>query len=50
MDELMETNISTLYTIAKQMEDSIEETPSTNIDDCKKNIMLSESIRKQLAF
>ncbi len=50
MDELMETNISTLYSIAKQMEDSIEEVPTTNIDDCKKNIELSESIKKQLAY
>ena len=50
MNELMETNIATLYDIAKQMEDSIEETPSTNIDECEKNVRLSESIKKQLAY
>jgi GTPase SAR1 family protein len=50
MDELMETNISTLYAIAKQMEDSIEETSSTDIDMCKKNVLLSESIKKQLKY
>ena len=50
MNELMETNIATLYEIAKQMEDCIEETPSANIDECKKNVLLSESIKKQLAY
>ncbi len=50
MDELMETNISTLFSIAKQMEDSIDEAPTTNIDECKKNIELSKSIKKQLAY
>lgn len=50
MDELMETNIATLYAIAKQMEDSIEEDPTANIDECKKNIELSESIKKQLNY
>ena len=42
MEELMENNISTLYEIAKQMEDGIEETPTTNVEECKKNILLSE--------
>lgn len=50
MDNLMEINISTLYSIAKEMEDSIEEVPTKNIDECKKNIELSESIKKQLAY
>lgn len=50
MEELMENNISTLYEIAKLMEDGIEETPVTNIEECKKNILLSESIKKQLAY
>ena len=50
MEELMENNISTLYEIAKQMEDGIEETPATNIKESKKNILLSESIKKQLAY
>lgn len=50
MDELMETNIATLYAIAKQMEDSIEEDQTSNIDECKKNIELSESIKKQLNY
>jgi hypothetical protein len=50
MNELMETNIATLYEIAKQMEDSIEETPATCIEECKKNILLSESIKKQLKY
>ena len=50
MNELMETNIATLYEIAKQMEEGIDEMPSGNIDECKKNVLLSESIKKQLAY
>lgn len=48
LDKLMETNISTLYEIAELMEDSIEEVPSTDIDECKKNVLLSESIKNKL--
>ena len=36
--------------IAKQMEDNIEEESTANIDECKKNIELSESIKKQLNY
>ncbi len=50
MDKLMETNIATLYAIAEQMEEGIEETPTTNIEECRKNIELSESIKKQLNY
>ncbi len=50
MDKLMETNIATLYAIANQLDESIEESSSTNIAECKKNIKLSESIKKQLNY
>lgn len=50
MDELMETNISTLYEIAKQMEDSIEEGTTSNIEECQKNVELSLYIKHQLSY
>ena len=50
MEKLMETNIDTLYKVAKELDDSIEDTSTINIDECKKNIELSESIKKQLNY
>ena len=50
MDNLMETNIATLYEIAKQWDESVEEAPTANIDECQKNIELSESIKKQFNY